>query len=778
MKSPKISFRNLWKHRNASIVNLIGLTTAITSIIFILIWIHHELSFDKHNDNYENIFMVASEWKYSDGKSDFIMETPMPLGPYLKENIPEVIQSTRFEKQFGGRFLEVEGKKFLEQGFAIEPSFFEVFTVDMKVGEAGAIATHPNSILISQRLADKFFGNTDPLNKSISFFVDTDEKREYEIYGVYETIQDNSSLQFDFLIPNSLNEPNNWYAFGESTFVLLPDEVDQINFEEKISQFYDYENLGFDIEWYLHPLKDMHFHSDFQQFVYHPGSIQYVYIFSIAAIFIFIIAVLNFSSFVSVWIANRQKETGLKKILGASKYEIVVSILTEPFILVLISLLGSFLLFNSFRSLFSQFSENPNIGFHQNGFIISALIGMGLLIAIIVGIFSFGLIVNFSRSNEFRLKKLAIGRGFKRFLIVSQFTLALVLMSSTFLIYKQLTFIFNKDLGYTKENVIHVPLKGKMGENYSIIKEQLLTNSKIENITNTSPMIKSGVETPGWTWEGIDKEDKHSIAIVRADADFINTFDLELLLGEDFSTETSNQNKVIINEEAAEIMGLGNPISKSVQLKDETYEVIGVVKNFHSRHFSHKIRPLMISYGTDTHDLYIHYKNDKDKAEIISLVKNEYQNYVAEFPFEYYFFSEEFTATYRDENKMLKLLSYFVAVAFLILSLGLYGLSKQMALSRTKEIGIRKINGAKISEIMVLLNRDFVKWVCIAFGIAVPISYYLMHTWLENFAYKTAISWWIFAATGLLAMVVALLTISWQSWRAATRNPIDVLRYE
>ena len=778
MNNFKISFRNLWRNRSTSIVNLIGLTVALTSVTFIAIWIHHELSFDKFNKNYKNIYMIASEWKYSDGKSDFIMETPTPLGPYLKDNFPEVIQSTRFEKQFGGRFLKAENKKFLEQGFAIEPSFFDIFTVDLVSGDSKAITNKPNSILISQQLANKFFGKEYPLNNPITFYTNAEETKQYEVCGVYKNIPDNSSLQYDFLIPLSIDEPNNWFAFGESTFLLLPDEINKANLNEKIAQFYNYDDLGFDINWYLHPLKDMHFHSDFQQFVYHPGSIQYVYIFTIAGIFILLIAIFNFIGLVSVLSTNRLKESGIRKISGASKQRIAFSFLNEPIILVSLSLIFTFLLIVIFQPFFNTLSDNTFMSFHQNTFVILALILTGLVVAGISGIIPGIFIANNEPADAIKQKKKSAGGGYRKYLIAFQFTLAIVLMSSTFLIHKQLKYIFHKDLGFNKENIIHVPLKGKMGENYAPLKQELLANSNVEDVTNSSPIFSSGVEFPGWTWDGMNKDEKHSIAGIKADCDFIKTFQLEIVQGENFQPANNNNNKVIINEEAAKVMNMGNPISQHMQLEDKDYEIIGVVKNFHSRHFSHEIRPLMLTCSEGGHDLYIQYKNDNDKAKIIALANSEYDRFSPEFPFEYHFFADEFTATYRNEQKMLNLLSYFVVVAFLILGFGLYGLSKQLAISKTKEIGIRKVNGAKVSEVLFLLNKDFVKWVVIAFVIATPLAYYAMNKWLENFAYKTNLNWWIFALAGLLALGIALLTVSWQSWRAATRNPVEALRYE
>lgn len=778
MSTIKISFRNLWKNRNSSTINLIGLTVALTSVVFIFMWVHHELTFDNHNTNYKNIYMVASEWMYSDGKSDFIMETPTPLSPYLKENFPEVIQSTRFAKQFGGRFLEVDNKRFLEDGFVIEPSFFDIFTVDFVLGNPNSISGNPNSICISQRLASKFFGEANPINKSITFFENSENTKQYQVCGIYKDIPDNSSLQFDFLIPTSFNEADNWFSFGFSTFVLLQNEIDKTELNKETAKFYNSSKLGFDINFYLHPLKDMHFHSDYQLFVYHPGDIQYVYIFTIAGIFILLIAALNFMGLVTTLITNRLKESGLRKISGASKIKIISSFISEPFILVALSLLLTFIAVELIQPTFNSFSDNTIPSIHQNAFILLALICLGFLIGLISGIFP-GLYI--ARINPFNAIKQHRNSGngtFRKNLVVLQFTLAIIILSSTILIHRQMNYIFHKDLGFNKENILHIPLKGKIRDNFSLIKHELLNNPMIEGVTNSNPLLSSGIEMPGWTWTGISGEDKHSIAHIQADGDFINTFEFSMVQGNNFSDENLNTNKVIINEEAAKVMNMANPTHKFMQLKGKSYEIIGIVKNFHSRHFSNQIRPLMISYSEGGSNLYIRYKKGVDNADIINFTNNVYQNYNPEFPFEYRTFKDEFNATYRDENKMLKLLMYFVFVVFLILIIGLYGLSKQVAIRKVKEIGIRKVNGATISEVLFLLNKDFVKWITFAIIIATPIAFFSMKKWLEGFAYRTTLSWWIFVLADVLSLVVALLTAGWQSWRAATRNPVEALRYE
>ena len=778
MSSIKISFRNLLKNKSTSIVNLLGLTIALTSSVFIFMWVYNEVTFDRFQKNYKNIYLVASEWKYADGKSDFIMETPTPLSPYIKDNFPEVAQSTRFAKQFGGRYLKSGEKKFLEQGLAIEPSFFDVFTVDFKSGSPKIFQENPNSIIISQRLADKFFGNQDPVNQTITFFVNSENTKLYEICGVYKNIPDNSSIQFDFLIPVTINPADNWFAFGYSTFVLLPNIIDKTQLNEKITQFYNERDLGFKLEFYFHPLKNMHFQSDYQLFVYHPGDIQYVYIFTIAGIFILLIAILNFMSLISVLSSHRMKESGIRKISGAQKNKIALSFLAEPIILVSLSFLLTFILVELIQPSFNSFSGSNLPALHQSTTTLLILILLVLIVGAVAGIIPGMVIAGVKPIEAIKQQKILTDGRFRKYLIAIQFTLAIVLLSSTFLINKQLNYIFQKDLGFQKENVIHIPLKGKISEKHIAIKQELLSNPMITGVSNASPLLSSGIEVPGWNWEGNSADQKYSIARIQADSHFIKTFGIDMVQGNYFSEENSNGNRIVINEEAAKAMNMTNPINQHVQLKGKDYEIIGVVNNFHSRHFSHLIRPLLISFDNGGRNLYIHYKNAEDKTSVINSINKVYEKFNPEFPFEYHFFADEFIATYGNENQMLKLLFYFSIVAFLILCFGLYAISKQIALSKTKEIGIRKVNGARVSEILTMLNKDFTKWVFIAFVIATPIAYYAMNKWLENFAYKTTLSWWIFALAGLLALGIALLTVSWQSWRAATRNPVEALRYE
>lgn len=774
----KISFRNLLKNKSISIANIIGLTIALFSSVFIFNWVYSQVTFDRFQKNYENIYLVASEWKFADGKSDFIMETPTPLGPFLKENFPEVAQSTRFAKQFGGRYLKSGEKKFLEQGLAIEPSFFDIFTVDFISGNPENFKENPNSIIISQRLSEKFFGGQDPINQTITFFVNSDSTALYKICGVYKDIPDNSSIQFDFLIPAIFNSADNWFSFGYSTFVLLPNIIDKKQLNEKIAQFYNAENIGFELDFYFHPLKKMHFQSDFQMFVYKPGNIQYVYIFTIAGIFILLIAIINFMGLIGVLSTNRLKEIGIRRISGAPKNGIAFLFLAEPIILVFLSFVFTLILVGLIQSSFTSFTSSNLPVLNENMTPLLILILLMFLVGAVAGIIPGMFIAKVKPIEAIKQKRIINNARFRKYLIAFQFTLAIVLLSSTFLINKQLNYIFQKDLGFQKENIIHVPLKGEISKNYKVIKQELLSNPLITSVSGVSPLLSSGIEVPGWNWEGNDSEQKNSIARIKADSDFIKTFGIDLVQGNNFSDENSNENKVIINEEAAKVMDMKNPVGRHLQLKNNDYEIIGVVNNFHSRHFLHLIRPLIITSNSSERSLYIQYEATADKSVIINSIHKAYSKFDPEFPFEYHFFADEFYATYGNEHKMLKLLFYFVIVAFLILCFGLYALSKQIAISKTKEIGIRKVNGARSTEIIILLNKDLVRWVALAFLVATPIAWYAMNKWLEGFAYKTTLSWWIFALAGILAFSIALITVSWQSYKAARRNPMEALRYE
>jgi putative ABC transport system permease protein len=290
--------------------------------------------------------------------------------------------------------------------------------------------------------------------------------------------------------------------------------------------------------------------------------------------------------------------------------------------------------------------------------------------------------------------------------------------------------------------------------------------------------LSSGIEIPGWSWDGKGNEQNHSIARIKADCDFIESFKIDLVQGQNFSPVNTNSNKAIINEEAALSMNMANPINQHFQIRDQDYEIIGVVKNFHSRHFSNQIRPLMISHQESGSNLYLTYKNDRDREKIVNTALSIFEKYNPGIPFEYTYFTDDFDSIYRDESQMLKLLFYFVTIAFLILCSGLYGLSRQVAIRKTKEIGIRKVNGATSSEVLLMLGRGFAGWILIAFIIATPIAYMMMYRWLHNFVYKTGLSWWIFVLAGVFALLITLITVCWQSWKAAGSNPVEALKYE
>jgi putative ABC transport system permease protein len=723
--------------------------------------------------------MLASEWNYSDGKSDFIMETPTPMAPYLKDNFPEVLQSTRFAKQFGGRFLESNNKKFLEDGFAIEPSFFDIFTVDFISGDPGSLIINPHSIFISQRLASKFFGKENPVNRIITLSINSKETTDYKVLGVYKDIPNNSSLQFDFLIPITFDAADNWYSFGSSTFLLLANQIDKADLNKKIGQLYDYENMGIDINWYLHSLKEMHFHSDFQQFVFHPGDVQYIYIFIVVGVFILFIAVLNFMGLISVLLSRRLKESGVRKIMGASKIKMLILFLAEPLILVTLAIYLTFATIEVLQSSSGLFSDSilPYLN-QKNILFMTVLVLLGLLIGLFSGIVPGLFIASVNPFKALKQQKESGHGRLRKYLIIFQLTLSIILLASAFLIQKQLNYIFHKDLGFRKENIIHIPLKYESSESYLLMKHELLNNPMIEGVTNNSPLLSSGIEIPGWTWNGIGNDQKHSIARIQADSDFIESFDLDLVQGENFSSGNINSNKAIINEAAAKTMNMANPVHQHMQLRGQDFEIVGVVKDFHSRHFSHQIRPTTILYSESAGRMYIVYKNNGEREEIVKTIERIFEKYNPDIPFEYTYFSDDFASIYRDESQMLKLLFYFVAVAFLILCFGLYGLSRQVAIRKTKEIGIRKVNGATDLEVLLMFGKDFTVWVFLAFIIATPIAYMMMYRWLHNFVYKTGLSWWIFALAGLFALSIALITVCWQSWKAASRNPVEVLKYE
>jgi len=785
----KIALRVIKRHKGYSFINITGLATGIACCLLILIWIRHELSYDRFHEKGEQIFKVTIESHMSDGKIEPFSNTQFPLAPALKERYPDIKNSTRI---FKAKALIRHGSQaFNEDGFCFtDPSLIEMFTFPLVSGNPETALSEANSIVITEDMAQKYFGNKDPIGKIMSVNV----KRDFIVTGVMKNMPANSHIQFDFLVPIGILENlgrerlrqewdasglNSWGATYVHTYVLLQESSSYLDVEQKISGFLKEVKSG--TRWMLRmqPL--------FQIYLFPiNGSntvVKYLIIFAIIAFFILMIACINFMNLTTAYSSKRAKEIGMRKVVGAQKGDIIKQFFGESLMLSLVSSGVAVLLAFLFLPAFNTLSGKP-ISF-TDSFDLSLLLELlgitvltGCLSAIYPALFlsSFRTIGIIKRSLSSGFKKPL----FRRALVVSQFSLSIIFIIGTVVVYSQLEYIRKKDLGYNKENLIYLPLQGEIQNRYQLLKNEMVQSPNVINVT-ASNVLPSFLDTGagGLDWEGKDPKLDAVYNYASVDFDFIETFRIEMAQGRNFTREDiSDASNFILNETAIKEMGINDPVGKRFNMWGIEGKIIGVVKDFNFRPLHTGIEPLILTPKAMPYTYIIIRIPSENYTSAIKYLEGVWNRINPEYPLDYHFLDEDFDRLYWDEQRLGKIFGYFTCLAIFIACLSLYGLVAFIAERETKEIGIRKVLGASIIGITAMLSKEFAKWVLLANVIAWPVAYFVMHMWLQNFAYQTSIRLWMFILSAALALIIAMLTISYQSIKAAVANPVDLLRHE
>jgi len=725
----------------------------------------------------------------SDGKIEPFSNTQFPLAPALKERYPDIKNSTRI---FKAKALIRHGSQaFNEDGFCFtDPSLIEMFTFPLVSGNPETALSEANSIVITEDMAQKYFGNKDPIGKIMSVNV----KRDFIVTGVMKNMPANSHIQFDFLVPIGILENlgrerlrqewdasglNSWGATYVHTYVLLQESSSYLDVEQKISGFLKEVKSG--TRWMLRmqPL--------FQIYLFPiNGSntvVKYLIIFAIIAFFILMIACINFMNLTTAYSSKRAKEIGMRKVVGAQKGDIIKQFFGESLMLSLVSSGVAVLLAFLFLPAFNTLSGKP-ISF-TDSFDLSLLLELlgitvltGCLSAIYPALFlsSFRTIGIIKRSLSSGFKKPL----FRRALVVSQFSLSIIFIIGTVVVYSQLEYIRKKDLGYNKENLIYLPLQGEIQNRYQLLKNEMVQSPNVINVT-ASNVLPSFLDTGagGLDWEGKDPKLDAVYNYASVDFDFIETFRIEMAQGRNFTREDiSDASNFILNETAIKEMGINDPVGKRFNMWGIEGKIIGVVKDFNFRPLHTGIEPLILTPKAMPYTYIIIRIPSENYTSAIKYLEGVWNRINPEYPLDYHFLDEDFDRLYWDEQRLGKIFGYFTCLAIFIACLSLYGLVAFIAERETKEIGIRKVLGASIIGITAMLSKEFAKWVLLANVIAWPVAYFVMHMWLQNFAYQTSIRLWMFILSAALALIIAMLTISYQSIKAAVANPVDLLRHE
>lgn len=797
----KVALRNMRRHKGFYFINIVGLTIGIICFILIVLLVLDELSYDRYHEKANQIYRVEVRALVQD--NEFHGATCCaPMAQTLVKEFPEVLASTRLSK-FGNPVIRYKEKVFSEERwFWADSTIFNVFTIPFIQGDSNTALIDPNTAVLTKSMAEKYFGKEDPVGKILN----ADNRQDYLITGVVEDVPQNSHVHYDFLASFETLEfsrDQNWISNNFHTYFVLKKGTSNKDFETKLqilAEKYVYPQVkgalgvtpeeffasGGEFEYSLQPLTEIHLHSQLQFEHESNSNIVYVYIFSIVAIAILLIACINFVNLATARSANRAKEVGVRKTVGSTRNQLARQFIVEAIFLSTLAVLLALPFIEILLPFFNNLTgKNLSVPYLGNIVTIPLLIGISLFVGLLSGTYPAFFLSSFNPVAV--LKGQSIGRRksswMRNILVVFQFTISVILIIGTFVVYKQLNFIQNRNLGFNREQIIIIHKVDDLGKKIWPFKQELLGFPGISSVANTSNLMGDSFGDNLYTPADRPSDQRQLIWRMWADPDFIQTYQIELARGSFFTSAVLEGHRaVVLNESAVNSLEIENPLGqKLIDMDGKEFTIIGVVKDFHYDSLHKPIKSMLIHpYGPDIgFGRYLSVRIATDNVrETLSLLEKSWKKYAPNQAFEYEFFDEHFARIYLSEEKTGQIFFLFSILAIAIACLGLFGLTSFVTQQRTKEIGVRKVLGASLSKILLLLTKQFIRWVLVANIIAWPVAYFVMYRWLENFAYRTNMGIWVFALSGALAFLIALITVSYQSIKVATANPVDSLRYE
>ncbi|MGI4750339.1 MAG: ABC transporter permease [Janthinobacterium lividum] len=798
----KIAFRNFWRNKSFAAINLFGLSIGIAVCFVIMLFVQDELSYDRFNTKADQIVRVVFKANINGGKI-FEANVMPPVAQTIKNDYPEVEQATRLHVD-GTPTVTYQNKTFKTDALAfVDANFFTVFTLPFLKGDANTALQQANTVVITQEMAQKYFGQEDPIGKTLTF----NKNALLKVTGVIEKIPTNSHFHFDLFgsmatLPEA--KTPTWMTSNFFTYLVLKNGYDYKKLEAKLPQTVEkymgpqiaqtmgmsllqFRTKGNDLGFALQPLTSIHLHSESNFELSPSGNIKYVYIFGAIGLFILLIACINFINLSTASASKRAKEVGVRKVMGSNQSKLVKQFLLESVLLAFIALFIAYFLVLFSLPVFNDLSGKELHFGYQIKPLLSFLL-IGVLVGLLAGIYPAFYISSFQPIAIIKGKITNNNQSFglRSSLVVFQFFISVILIISTMVVYQQMKFIQNKQLGYEKEQLLVLPNSWALGKNEAVFKQEILKDPQVVNatISGYKPAGPSNNNNAMFYTEG---KENQVMKVLRYDVDeqYIPTLGMKLASGRNFSKSFStDSSSVVINETAAKAFNLGNdPIGQriiaqknSANHTNRAYTVIGIVKDFNFKSLHEPITPLLMVLNPEW-GLIIKVKTG-NLSGLLSTMKKKWQTFNTDEPFTYVFMDDLYNKTYLAETKTGRILNIFAVLTILVACLGLYGLVIYTTEQRTKEIGIRKVLGASILQVVNILSKDFLKLVLIACLIAFPLAFWAMHNWLQDFAYRITISWWIFVLSALLAIFIALATISFHAIKAALANPVKSLRSE
>ena len=783
-----ITFRNISRHKGFTFINVTGLAIGLAASLLILLWVQDEFSYEKFNLNAETIYRVEEDQFYS-GERYHVTVTPHPSGPVWKEKIPEIKDQTRINRLPRLLFRQ-EDKVFFESAvIAADSGIFKIFTFPMLMGDPSTALKSPHSIVLTEKLARKYFGSINPVGKSLSL----ENKYQFMVTGVMKDLPKNSMFTFEAVLPYSFLKEigaisNSWGSNSIFTFVLLEKEADISAVNKKLTDIVQENNPQNTTKFLLFPLLDVHLYGQFG-FGANNSAVTAVYIFILIAVFVLLIACINFINLSTAKSATRGKEIGIKKVAGADRMTMVFQFMLESLFLVIISLLLALILVGVFLGVFNSVS-----GKHfdlsdliQARFILS-FVTVGLIAGFLSGMYPAFYLASFRPVSVLKGEGVT-GRGnvrLRQILVVIQFTLSILIAIPAVFMYMQLKYMQNKDLGFEKENLICIPMADNMKSKYYSFKTELKKETLIEGVTASmwNPVM-IGSNSGGASWDGKDPEKQVLIGTNGIDYDYLNTMKMELVNGRDFSKDFTSDiardttGNFLVNEEVVRIMGIGDPVGRNFRFMGLNGIIVGVLKNFHFKGADQAIEPIAFALADTNYLRVILIRlTPGNVTGSLKSVEKVWKDVVPEYPLSYTFIDQDYDNLFRGSVRLAGLLKYFTILAVIIACLGLYGLSSYSAERRTNEIGIRKVMGAGSFSVMYSLSKEFLVLVLISIVIAIPLGLIIVENLLKQFAYRIELSVPIVSLIAFGAFIIALLTVSFQAYRATGINPAKALKVE
>jgi putative ABC transport system permease protein len=784
----RIALRNILRYKAFTFINVTGLAVGLAASLLILLWVQDEFSYDKFNLNAANIYRVEEDQFYS-GARYHVTVTPQPSGPVWKEKIPEIIEQTRLNRLPRILFRQ-EDKVFFESSLmAADSGLFRMFTFPMASGDPLTALSNPHSIVLNEKLAHKYFGEANPIGKTLTL----ENQLQFTVSAVMKDLPNNSIFTFEALIPYSfLKEAgfvdNHWGNNSIYTFVRLEKGADIAGVNKKLTDIVLENYPETTTKFLLFPLLDIHLHAQFG-YAENNGPVTVVYIFTLIAVFVLLIACINFINLSTAKASSRGKEIGIKKVAGADQMTMIVQFMLESLLLVGMALIIALILIGLFLGVFNTISgKSFSLGnLLQAKFIIS-FIAVGLLAGVISGVYPAFYLSSFKPVTVLKGEAVS-GRGngrLRQVLVIVQFTLSILIATTAIFMYMQLKLLQEKNLGFNKDNLICIPMAESMKPKYYSLKKELQKEPLIQGVTAArhNPVIV-GSNSGNATWDGKDPDKTVLISTNTVDYDYLSTLKMELVSGRDFSVDypadiaRDTIGNFMVNEEVAKIMGIGDPVGKNFNFMGIKGTIVGVLKNFHFKGADQPIEPIAFALtppaGLNVILIRIAGGNTPQALKTVEQVWNQV---LPEYPLEYSFIDQDYEKLFRSQIRLTSLLKYFTVLAVIIACLGLYGLSSYSAEKRTNEVGIRKVMGAGSVLVMYTLSKEFIILVIISIIIAVPVGWFIVKSLLSQFAYRIDLDPVVFAWISSGAILLALLTVSFQAYKATGINPAVALKAE